>query len=128
MAVTGTRRLSRPVLAAIHSSKILGIRAGIEGHRFTGVWAVVVDGRVYVRSWNDKPHGWYRAFLADPRGTIQVNDREIRVRARKRRGTRLMEAIEAAYREKYNTPGSRQYVIGFRRPRRRETTIELVSR
>lgn len=88
---------------------------------------VVVNGRVFVRSWNDKSTGWFRAFEAEPRGAIQIaTGREIRVRARKARGERLMKAIEAAYGEKYNTPASRKWVVGFRRLRRRATTTELV--
>jgi hypothetical protein len=123
-----SRGFSKPVLAAIHASKILGIRAGIQPHRFLPIWAVVLNGRVFVRSWNDKPKGWFRAFLEEPRGAIQISGREVRVRARRRRGDRLMRAIEAAYKEKYNTPGSRHFVRGFARPRRRATTMELMPR
>ena len=118
---------SKPVLAAIHKSRILGIRAGTEPHRFIGIWAVVLGGRVFVRPWNDKPHGWYRAFKKEPRGRIQIpSGREIRVRARPVRGERLMDAVDRAYAEKYTTPASRQYVIGFATPKRRKTTTELV--
>jgi hypothetical protein len=124
-----TRRFSKSVLATIATSKILGIRAGVDGHRFIAIWVVVVNGRAFVRSWNDKPAGWFRAFLAEPRGAIQISTgREIPIRARKARGERLMEAIEAAYGEKYNTPASRKWVVGFRRPKRRATTTELVPR
>jgi hypothetical protein len=92
-----SRRFSKPVLSAIDGTKYLGLQAGVDGHRFIGIWVVVVDDRVFVRSWNDKPAGWFRAFLAEPRGTIQISTgREIRVRARKARGERLMKAIEAA--------------------------------
>jgi hypothetical protein len=120
-----TARFSKRALSAIDEARIIGVRAGAE-HRFLGVWVVVVNGRVFVRPWNDKPAGWYRAFLAEPRGAITVSNREIRVRARRSRGERLMDAIDAAYGEKYNTPGSRKYVIGFKRARRRGTTLELV--
>ena len=48
-----------------------------------------------------------------------------RVRTRKARGERLMDAIDLAYRAKYPTPGSRRYVLGLTRPRRRATTLEL---
>jgi len=120
-------RFSKPVLAAIHKSRILGIRAGTGPHRFIGIWAVVLKGRVFVRPWNDKPHGWYRAFKEDPRGRIQIpSGREIRVRARPVRGERLMDAVDRAYAEKYTTPGSRKFVIGFATSKRRKTTTELV--
>ncbi len=123
-----TRRFSKATLAAIHDAKILGIRAGIAPHRFLGIWAVVVDGRVFVRSWNDKPDGWHRVFLQESRGAIQIPGREIRVRARRPTGERLLKAVDLAYGEKYNTRGSRKYVIGLARPRRRLTTTELVPR
>jgi hypothetical protein len=121
-----TRRFSRPVVAAIDESKILGIRAGARSdHRFIGIWAVVVAGRVYVRSWTQKPDGWYRTFLDDPLGAIQVGERQLRIRAVRARGERIRDAVERAYAKKYPTSGSVKYVRGFRSPRRRETTMEL---
>jgi hypothetical protein len=121
------RRFSKPVLAAIDDSRIIGIRAGTEPHRFIGIWAIVLDGRVLVRPWNDKPHGWYRTFQEEPRGRIQIpSGREIRVRARQVRGERLYDAVDLAYAEKYNTRASRKYVVGFATPRRRKTTTELI--
>jgi len=122
-------RLSRPVVAALDAARIFGIRAGARSaHRFTGAWPVVVDGRVFARSWTQKPDGWYRAFLEDSLGTIQVGDREVRVRAVHPRGERILDAIEEAYAVKYPTPGSRKYVRGFRTKRRRATTTEFVPR
>lgn len=124
-----TRRFSRPIVAAIDESKILGIRAGApSGHRFIGIWAVVVGGRVYVRSWTQKPDGWYRTFLDDPLGAIQIGKRQVRIRAVRARGERIRDAVERAYAEKYPTPGSVKYVRGFRSLRRRETTMELRPR
>jgi hypothetical protein len=121
-----TRRFSKPNLAALDAARILGVRAGAQ-HRFTGVWVVMLRGRVFARSWNDKPSGWYRAFLDERQGAIQVpGGREIRVRAKPVRGEALLDAIEAAYAEKYNTPASRKWVRGFARPRRRKTTVEFV--
>jgi hypothetical protein len=53
-----TRRFSRPIVAAIDESKLLAIRAGSRsGHRFIAIWAVVVNGRVFARSWMQKPGG-----------------------------------------------------------------------
>jgi hypothetical protein len=127
--MAAARRFSRTVVAAIHESKILGVRAGIAPHRFLGVWVVVVEGRVFVRSWNDDPAGWHRVFQDEPRGAIQIApDREIRVRASKVRSERLLAAIDRAYAEKYPTLASRKYVLGLKRPKRRRTTTELGPR
>ena len=49
------RRFTKAIVAAIRDGKILGIRAGTKPHRIIGTWAVVVEGRVFVRSWSLKP-------------------------------------------------------------------------
>lgn len=123
------RRFSKPVVAALESDMILGIRAGTDGHKFIGVWVVTVNGRVFVRPWNDKASGWHRAFLRDPIGAVQLlSGREIGVRARRVGGERLLDTIDAAYAEKYHTPASRKWVRGFATPKRRANTLELTPR
>ena len=120
------RRFPAGVLAAIRKGKRLGVRAGVGPHRFIGIWAVVVEGRVFVRSWTLKPGGWYRTFLEDPRGAMQVGRRELPARARRTRGERLLDAVDQAYLEKYGTPGSLKYARGLADARRRATTTELM--
>jgi hypothetical protein len=109
------------VVAAIRDGMIIGIRAGTAPHRIIGIWAVVVEGRVFVRSWSLKPRSWWRTFQEDPLGVIEVGGRRIRVRAVATRSERLKDAVTRAYREKYHSPGSRHYVRGFAQPRRRDT-------
>jgi hypothetical protein len=112
------------VIEALRRAKILGVRAGTE-HRYTGVWVVVVEDRAFVRSWNDKPTGWYRAFLVEPRGNIQFADREVGVRASRPRTDRLLKAVSTAFGEKYNTKASRKWVQGFAEPERAVHTLEF---
>src|SRR3954452_24121653 len=122
--MTAARRFSGPSLEELAKAKILGVRAGAE-HRYTGVWVVVVEGRAFVRSWNDKPTGWYRAFLAEPLGSIQLAGREIAVRAKRTRSERLRDAVTQAYAEKYDTKASEKWVRGFAEAHRTVTTLEL---
>jgi len=124
--VRARRRFAAGVLAEIREGKIVGIRAGTEPHRFIGIWAVVVEGRVFVRSWSLRPRSWYRTFLEEPRGTINVGGREVPVRAVRTRSERLNDAIDRAYLEKYHTPGSVRYAQDLGRARSRATTTELV--
>ena len=116
---------SDEVVEAVRAAKILGVRAGTE-HRYTGVWVVVVDDRVFVRSWNDKPTGWFRAFKKEPAGTIQAGKLEIPVRGKTVRSARLRDAVTVALAEKYNTKGSQKWVEGFREPARVVNTLEFV--
>jgi hypothetical protein len=123
------KKFSRAVAAALDKSKILGVRAGLRSpHRFTGIWVVVVEARAYARSWTRKPDGWCATFLEDPLGVIELGNRRIRVRAVRARGTRIRDAVERAYAQKYSTPASLKYVRGFRTPRRRDTTVEFIPR
>ena len=112
----------------LESARMLSVRAGTGDHRFTGIWFVLVGGRLLVRPYYDSVTGWRRAFLREPRGTILVGEREITVRARSARGECLLDAMDRAYAEKYPTPGSRKWVRGFKLPRRRRTTMELTPR
>ena len=121
------RGFSRSVVSAIAKDKILGIRAGSGDHRFIGVWVVVVDGRVFIRSWGVKRRSWYQAFRDEPVGRMQAAGRELGIRAITRVTERMKSAVDRAYAAKYTTPGALKYVKGFARSkRRRDTTTELV--
>jgi hypothetical protein len=123
--MTTPRRFSKTVLQSLSDAKMVGVRAGPE-HRYTGVWVVVADDRVFVRSWNDKPTGWYRAFREQPRGSLQVERREIKVRAKAIRSQSIRDAVTRALGDKYHTPGSQKWVRGFAEPERAANTLELV--
>jgi hypothetical protein len=113
-------------IAAIRDAKILGIRAGTEPHRFIGIWVVVVEGRAFVRSWSLKPRSWWRTFRVEPSGAINVEGREMPVRAVQTRSERLKAAVDQAYLEKYDTPGAVRFARDLGRKRSRDTTTELV--
>src|SRR6266540_4463727 len=113
--VTGVQTCALPIF-----------RAGAGPHRVIGIWAVVIDGRVFVRSWGLNPRSWWRTFLEDPRGIIEVGGRTIPVRAAQTRSQRLKDAVNRAYLEKYHTPGSLKFARDLGRKKSRETTTELV--
>lgn len=123
---TGKKRFPAGVVAAIRDGPVLGIRAGTQPHRIIGIWAVVVEDRVFVRSWSLKPRSWWRTFLEEPRGIVQAAGRTIPVRAVQTRSERLKEAIDRAYLEKYHTPGSVKFARDLGRAKSRGTTTELV--
>lgn len=115
------------ILVAMRKEKIMGLRAGTDStHRVIGVWMVVVERRVFIRSWSMNPRSWWRTFLEDPYGHLFIVDREFPMRAIQTRSERLKDLVSRAYREKYNTPGSIQYVKDMSRKKSRDTTTELV--
>ena len=129
---TRAKRFPAETLAAFDETKYLWIRSG--DHRFIPIWAVVVDGHVIVRSWNDKAHGWYRAFLEESRGAVRFESPksagkssvgEVAVLAVPLRGKKLNDAADAAYAAKYTTKPNFKYVEGFKTARRKACTLEL---
>ena len=118
------KHFSPTVALAIDATKYFYLRAGAE-HRFIAVWVVMIGERVFVRSWNDKKGGWYRAFREEGAGTIKVDNKEIDVRARPVRGAKLLDLMDVAYAEKYDTKANLKYVKGFTTAKRRACSLEL---
>jgi len=115
------------IVEVARKAKIAGVRAGTE-HRYTGVWIVVIEDRLFVRSWNDKPTGWFQAFRKQSSGMLQLGELEIGVRCKLVHSSRLRDAVTKAFGEKYNTKGSQQWVQGFAEPERLVNTLEFVPR
>jgi hypothetical protein len=124
--MNASRRFTDEVLKVLKTSKGVRVRAGTGRHRFIAIWFVVVENRVFARSWSVKPGGWYRTFLLDPRGAIQVGKLEITVRAVRTRSKRLKEAVDRSYLEKYISKGEAKYAKDLTTEKSRATTIELV--
>jgi hypothetical protein len=124
--MAAAKKFSKPVVDAIHAGRILGIRAGTKPHRIIGIWAVVVESRVFVRSYSLKARSWWRTFQEEPRGVIEVNGKQFKVRPVFTRSERLKKLVDRAYAEKFPTPGARVFVEGFKEKKRRDTTTELV--
>ena len=118
-------RFDSEIVEAFRKAKIMGVRAGTE-HKYTGVWVVVVDERVFARSWSDKLSGWFQAFRKQRSGMVQIGDLEVSVRGKAVRSARIRDAVTAAFGEKYPTKGSRKWVEGFAEPARVANTIEFV--
>jgi hypothetical protein len=119
-------RFPDAVVEAVGTSQVVGIRAGRQPHRVIAVWTVVVERRVFVRSWSLKPRSWYRTFLEDSQGILQVAGVEHPVRAVHTRSERLKDLVSRAYLSKYHTPAALKFARDLGRQKSRETTTELV--
>src|SRR5262245_36762568 len=120
------RRFPAEILAVLRAGKMMSLRAGSGPHRFIHIWPVVVESRVFVRSWSLKPRSWYRTFLEESQGAIQIAGHAIAVRAVRTRSERLKSAIDRAYLKTYRSPGSVRFARDLGRAKSRATTTELV--
>jgi len=120
------RRFPTAAVNAASHDLVLGIRAGGDEHRFIALWPVVVEGRVFVRSWSRKPGGWHDRLLREPFGVVQLGEVEYRFRAVHTRSERLKSLVDEAYLVKYHTPSSMMFTTDLIAQPSRETTTELV--
>jgi hypothetical protein len=124
---TSRNRFSKALLGSLREGKIVRIKAGVR-HRFIGIWGVVVESRLFVRSWSVKPRSWYRTFLKNPDGFIQIGKRAIPVRASRTRSSRLKAAVDRAYLQKYGHGWELKYARDLVSAKSRATTVELRPR
>ena len=97
-------RFERDVAQAIGEARRLNTRAG-EVHRFIGIWAVEVEGRIFVASWGLTERGWYREFGENPKGSIDLSGLLAPIQALPVRSERLLALVDCAYLSKFATRG-----------------------
>ncbi len=114
------------LLSALDQARRIELRAGSRPHRFIPLWVVVVDRRVFVRSWSLKPRSWWRTLLVDPRGILRLGSRQARFRAVRTRSSRIKAAVDRAYLRKYGSAGEIRFARDMAASRSRSTTTELV--
>ena len=65
------------------------------------IWAVVVDGNAYVRSYRGESGAWYRRARTDGLATIGVDGREIEVGVEPVSDEETIRKVSSAFRAKY---------------------------
>ena len=116
---------SADLVPAVRDAWSIAIKAGSRPHRFIRIWAVVVGGRAYARSWSLSPGGWYRTLVAEKHGVLQVGRKAAPFRAVRVRGESLKAAVDRTYLRKYKRPGEAHYARDLCAERSRATTLEL---
>jgi len=119
------RPSSAGLVPAVRDAWSIAIKAGSNPHRFIRIWAVVVEGHVYVRSWSLSPGGWYRTLVSEKHGVLRVGRQAAPFRALRARGEPLRAAVDRAYLRKYPRPGEAHYARDLCAARSRATTLEL---
>ena len=85
----------------IRSNNLIGIKAGSERKHFLEIWMVVVDNRIFARSWGQAEKSWYNSFLLNDQGFIQCGDAIYEIKARiPENAKELTEQINKAYLDK----------------------------
>ena len=120
-----SRPPSADLVPAVRDAWSVAIRVGSKPHRLIRIWAVVVAGRVYARSWSLTPGGWYRTLVAEKHGLVQAGRKAVPFRGVRARGETLRSTIDRAYLRKYARPAEAHYARDLCGARSRATTVEL---
>jgi hypothetical protein len=94
-------RFDSDLLDALGEAEEVHVETGRGGSSGTVIWAVVVEGDVFVRSVRGEKGRWYREASADREAILLVNDRRIPVRVVPETDAATIGKVSGAYREKY---------------------------
>ncbi|WP_158538604.1 DUF2255 family protein [Chitinophaga skermanii] len=115
------------ILKYIEKHTLIGVRAGRNRQKFVEVWMVVVNNRVFARSWGQAPLGWYTEFLTDPMGAIRCGDDIIQVAGFiPPDADKIQQAVSNAYLSKYDYGENSFYANGITDAAREKTTLEFL--
>lgn len=112
----------------IKSNNLIGIKAGHDRETFLEIWMVVVDNRIFARSWGFAERSWYNQFLKNSLGEIQCGDEVFQIKAQiPEDEEKLRTKINEAYLEKYTkTEHNRKYATGIVKTEHAEKTMEFI--
>ncbi len=111
----------------IRSNNLIGIRAGKERENFLDIWMVVIDDRIFARSWGLSERSWFDTFKKDSSGAIRCAGQIIPVTAVVPSDIdSLNEKISQAYLKKYNSGSNAPYALGIIEARHVAKTMEFV--
>jgi len=123
-----TAHFAPDVVRAAARDLVIGVRVGPEGHRFTPVWVVAVNDRLFARSWGLDPRGWNARAVDVPEVTIELGGTELPALAARVTADLTNDEVDDAYRAKYHTAASAKYVADMTSAQSRNSTVEFRPR
>jgi len=118
---------SKLAIDYINSHSLTGIKAGAERPTFLEIWMVVVDNRIFARSWGFAEKSWFNSFLQDPNGQLKCGDVIIPIKAViPTDNAEMTDKINAAYLSKYNSEHNIEYAQGITQAAHIEKTMEFI--
>src|ERR1044072_1951103 len=96
------KKFSKAFLKCISETQITSVRAGEGREKFTGIWMVVVDERIFARSYQLSERSWYTALSSGDSGDIKCGKEVVPIKGSKPADIKIItRAINKAYEKKY---------------------------
>lgn len=114
-------------LSYIKENNLIGIKAGLHRLTFLEIWMVVVEDRIFARSWGLAEKSWYNTFLKSSEGQIQCGNTVYNIQALIPDDLdQITDEINNAYIEKYNFGDNSKYAIGITKGDHIGKTMEFI--
>ena len=111
----------------INNNNLTGIMAGSQRQTFLDIWMVVVEDRIFARSWGFAEKSWYNSFLEEPVGKIKCGENVFSIKATVPKDkAEITEKINIAYLTKYNTGHNIEYAKGIVEENHIAKTMEFI--
>ena len=122
------KKFSKAFLKCVNETQITRVRAGEGREKFTGIWMVEVDGRIFGRSYYGAERSWYTTLLKGDNGDIKCGNEIIPIRGLKPVDINSINgAINKVYQKKYLVKASnKKWVDGLCQPEMVARTMEFV--
>jgi hypothetical protein len=122
------KNFSKTFLKCINETQITSVRAGGGREKFTGIWMVVVKGRIFGRSYYGAERSWYTALLNGENGDVKCVKEIVPVKGVKPKDIKtITTAINKAYEKKYLVKAyNKKWVDGLCEPERVARTMEFL--
>jgi hypothetical protein len=114
-------------IECIAINEFIGLKAGKDRPNFLEIWMVVVEDRIFARSWGLAERSWYNTFLTDNKGQIKCGENIYSITAIIPEDKNMLaEKINKAYLNKYNYGDNAGFASDMVTPERIEKTMEFV--
>lgn len=114
-------------LEYIRENNLIGIKAGQQRLNFLEIWMVVVENRIFARSWGLAEKSWYNTFLENSEGQIECGNTIYYIKALIPDDLdQITDKINKAYLEKYNFGVNSKYAIGIIEEKHIDKTMEFI--
>ena len=122
------KKFSKAFLKCINETQITGLRAGKDREKFTCIWMVVVDGRIFGRSYYGAEKSWFTALLNGDKGEIKCGNEIIPVKGLKPADiSTINKLINKVYDKKYSIKAhNKKWVDGLAESERVARTMEFI--
>jgi hypothetical protein len=111
----------------VNNNNLIGIKAGKDRATFLDIWMVIVDNRIFARSWGFAEKSWYNNFKVDNEGELKCGENILKIKAVIPADLIEISAkINNAYLAKYNFGANAKYAIGIIQKEHILKTMEFV--